>query len=347
MHTTRTLHVLTTTAGLAALVACSGETPPHVVSRAQAAEVTGTTVTLRDTTIEATLEASGVAEPIAQATLSTKLMGTVIAVLVREGDSVRAGQPLVRLDARDLVARREQVTSGIASAEAMYREAESQAGRIRALYADSAAPRAQLDAVEAGLARAEAGVRAARAGEAELAAVADYSIVRAPFSGVVTRRLVDPGAFAAPGAPLVTVEDHRRLRVTVTVPPVNARDLQRGQRLAGTIEDEAVVAVIEGVVPASGSLYTVNATVANQDGRYAPGGTATLRVPLGERTAIVIPARAVRHEGDLTGVTLVRPEGGTVIRWVRLGRPAGDGIEVVTGLRTGDVIRVPATGDRE
>ena len=55
------------------------------------------------------LEATAVAEPFAQATVSTKLMGTVTAVLVKEGDRVRAGAPLVRIDARDLEAKREQV----------------------------------------------------------------------------------------------------------------------------------------------------------------------------------------------------------------------------------------------
>ena len=75
---------------------------------------------VRDTTIAATQEATAVAEPFAQAMLSTKLMGTVTAVLVKEGDKVSAGQPLVRIDARDLDAKRQQVQAGIASAEAKY-----------------------------------------------------------------------------------------------------------------------------------------------------------------------------------------------------------------------------------
>jgi multidrug efflux pump subunit AcrA (membrane-fusion protein) len=69
------------------------------------------------------------AEPVARATLSTRLMGSVTEVLVREGDRVRNGQLLARIDARDLEARRGQVDAGIAGAEALYQDARTQAER--------------------------------------------------------------------------------------------------------------------------------------------------------------------------------------------------------------------------
>jgi len=147
------------------------------------------------------------------------MRGSVVAVPVHEGDRVAAGQLLVRLDARDLDAKRAQVEAGLAEASAVYNDATVQTGRIRALYADSAATKAQLDQAETGLARATAAVASARAMAAELAATASYAEVRAPFAGVVTHRFVDPGSFAAPGAPLVTVEDAGTLRVTVSAAP--------------------------------------------------------------------------------------------------------------------------------
>ncbi len=187
------------------------------------------TFTVRDTTIPAMFDAAGIAEPIARATLSTRLMGSVTEVLVREGDRVRSGEPLARIDARDVEARRAQVDAGIAAAEALYQDARTQADRFRALYADSAATRYQLEQVETGLARAEAGLQTARASRAELDAVGAYAEIRAPFSGIVTRRFVDPGAFAAPGAPIVEVQDASRLRVSVTLPPASCgRHSDRG-----------------------------------------------------------------------------------------------------------------------
>src|SRR5512140_3463431 len=174
----------------------------------------GTTVAVADTALAVVFEASGPARPVAEATLSTKLMGAVTAVYVNEGTRAAAGAQLVKLDAADLDAKSAQATAGVAAADAAHREALPQAMRIRAPTADSAAPRAQLDAVEAGLARAAAGLDAARAGATELNAVRAYGMLRAPFAGVVTHRFVDPGSFAAPGAPLITVQDASRLRIS-------------------------------------------------------------------------------------------------------------------------------------
>lgn len=319
----------------------AGETPASSTPRTP-----GHAVTVADTTIDAMLDAAGVAEPIAQATLSTKLMGTVTAVLAQEGDRVAAGQPLVRIDARDLTAKQSQVSAGLTAADAGYREAVAQAGRMRALYTDSAATRAQLEAAETGLARADATVRQARAGAAELAAIAAYAVVRAPFAGMVTQRFVDPGAFAAPGAPLVTVQDGRRLRVVVTVAPEAARTLRRGAVIAATVENVRTVARVEGVVPApAGNAYTVNAVVDNRDALLLPGSTATLSLPQGRRRAVVVPLAAIRREGDLTGV-LVRLASGDELRWIRLGAAAGDQVEVLGGLRAGDRVVVPGGEER-
>lgn len=332
---------------LGAAAACGGEGHEAAVPVAEAAEVTGTRITVRDTSVVGTIDASGIAEPLRQSTLSTRLMGTVTQVLVQEGDRVSAGQVLVRLDARELEAKRLQVQGAIAGAEAMHNEARLQAERFRKLYADSAAPKAQLDAVEAGLERARAGVQAARAGEAELLAVTDYAVVRAPFAGIVTRRFVDPGAMAAPGAPLVDVQDQRSLRVSVTASPASVGRMSRGATVDVVIEGVATRGTIEGIVPASmGSLLTINAVVPNHEGRLVAGGAATIRLPQGPRAMLLVPATAIRREGDLTGVRVV--EGGSSgTRWVRLGSAYGDQVEVLAGLRAGDTIVVPVTGAKE
>lgn len=334
---------------MAALAACgapddarSAESAPDESSAGDVTRVSGTEYEVRDTVVRATFEAAGTAQPVQQSTLSTKLMSTVTAVLVHEGDRVARGQALLRLDARDLVAKETQVNAGIAEAEAMYRDAEAHAARIRALYADSAATRVQYETAETGLARAAAGLRAARAAAGELEALTSYATIRAPFAGVVTRRFVDPGAFAAPGAPLLAMQDASRLRVSVSAAPDAVRGLRRGSTIAATIEDVPVQATIEGIVPgAGGNLYTINAIVPNANGEILAGSAATLALPLGERAALVVPKAAILREGDLTGVMLRTPRGDEM-RWVRLGAAAGDLIEITAGLRSGDRIVVPA-----
>ena len=327
-------------AGAVWLAACAPKRAENVQD-AEPIRVSGQAVAVVDTTLDVVLHAAGVAEAYQQATLSTKLMGTVVAVLVREGESVSRGQPLVRIDARDLVAKEAQVSASVAAAEATHRDALLQATRIRALYADSAATKAQLDAAETGLARTDAGVRSARAVAAEIGVMSEYAVVRAPFDGVVTRRFVDPGAFAAPGAPLIGVQDDARLRIVANATPDAVRPLRRGRLIAATIEGHAVRAVVEGVIPAtSGNMYTVNALVTNTERTLLAGSTASLALPLGRRTALVIPASAVQRDGDLTGVT-VRMSDRDERRWIRLGRVDATLAEVTSGLQRGDQVMVP------
>jgi len=326
------------------LGACGGEATPAgdmPDDRAPADAAAGTALVIRDTVLASVFEAAGVAEPIQQATVSTKLMGSVNAVLVQEGDVVRAGQPLVHIDARDLEARASQVAAAIADAEAQQKEAATQAARFTSLYNDSAATRAQYDAAMTGLARADAGLRAARAGAGELDAVRSYATVRAPFSGMITARLADVGSFAAPGSPLITVQDISSLRLSVTVPTDVARHVKRGQSIAARVDGDSATARIEGVVPAgAGGLYTVNALVSNRQAVYRAGSVVTLALPTGKRSGLAVPQSALVRDGDLVGV-VVRHNGADTRRWVRLGQTAGSLVEVTSGLRSGETIVVP------
>jgi RND family efflux transporter MFP subunit len=324
-----------------ALGACGKDAGPAPAERLP---MDGARVAVNDTLVSDAFEAAGTAEPMRLATLSTKLMATVTAVEVHEGDRVAAGRLLVRLDARDLDAKAAQVAAGLAEANAVHQDAVVQTGRIRALYADSAATKAQLDQAETGLARSEAAVSSAKAMAAELAATASYAEVRAPFAGIVTHRFVDPGSFAAPGAPLATVEDATTLRVSVSAAPDAVRGLRAGATAWATIGDTAVRATIEGVVPAGPNLYTVNALVPNAGGRFMSGSAATLALPRGTRHAILVPAGAVVRQGDLTGVRAVAA-GQPTLRWVKLGRTMNGSVEVLSGLAAGDTVLV-AGGER-
>ncbi|MCC7194296.1 MAG: efflux RND transporter periplasmic adaptor subunit [Gemmatimonadaceae bacterium] len=340
MHSTlRSLMMLAPVAVVT--VACGGSQ----ASAALPATTTEPTVAVVDTTLTATFAAAGTALPVFDATISTKLMGSVTAVLVTEGARVASGDPLVRLDAADLDAKARQAASNVAAAEATQREAQAMAIRIRALYADSAAPKAQLDAVETGLARASAGLEAAKAGVTELNAVRDYSVLRAPFGGVVTRRFVDPGDFAGPGAPLVTIQDASRLRIAAAVPAAMAMKVKAGAQLDATIEGERVRATVEGVVPSAATMYTVNAIVANGNGSLPSGSAATVMVPsAASERVLLVPATAIVRQGDLTGVRVVR-DGAPELRWVRLGNAVGDRVIVRTGLQPGEQV-VVAGGER-
>lgn len=306
----------------------------------------GSIVAVRDTILADLFPATGIAQPLAQATLSTRLMATVAEVVPLEGARVSRDQILIRLDTRDLDAKRQQLDAALQEAQSGQQLAQVTYDRIRALYADSAAPRAQLDAAESGLARANAGVAATRGMLTELDATASYAQIRAPFDGIVSRRLVDPGAMAAPGAPLLTVESTGTLRVVAAVPPNQTVQLKRGQRLTALIEGVEVSATIEGLVPSQGSLYNVNALVPNPEARFLAGSSATLLIPNGSRKVILIPTASLVQQGDLVGARRVRA-GVSELIWLTVGNPIGENTEVLSGLADGDSVMVsPRSGGR-
>jgi RND family efflux transporter MFP subunit len=333
MNLTKTL-VLTV---LAAAAGC-GEAPDDAHEARPPAE--GARYTVSRTSFADVMWVPAQATPIASAVLSTKLMGTVTAVHVHEGDRVRAGQPIMTVDARDLNARDAQVRAAIVEAEAMRGEAVASANRMRALFAEEAATRAQLDAAETALARAEASVRAAHATRAEVSAARSYAVVRAPFDGLITARMVDPGAFAVPGAPLAQMENARQLRVTGTVAPEAIRTLRRGAQVRVRIEDTYAAGVVEAVVPSGGNLYHINVVVDNPDGAYLSGAAAAIAWPQASRTGLRVPVNAVEHVGDLTGVRVVTGSTSS-LRWVQLGAIDGNEVEVLTGVRVGEEVLVP------
>jgi len=112
--------------------------------------------------------------------------------------------------------------------------------------------------------------------------------------------------------------------------------------IGATIEGRPVRATIEGTVPTAGAVYRVNALLDNRAGAFLPGSAATLALASGERKALLVPASAIVREGDLTGVR-VRRQGGSALRWVRLGeRRLGTRVEVLSGLVAGDVVELPS-----
>ncbi len=321
------------------LVASCGEAPD--LPEPQSLQVEGTTIVVRDTVLSTAFYAAGVAEPMKRATIATKLFAAVVEIPVQEGDRVTPGQILVRLDTREVVARGRQIEASLASAQAVHEEALAHAKRIRSLYADSAAPKAQLDAAEAGLARAEAGVHSVSAAAAEVRAMADYATLSAPFAGIVVQRMADAGTVATPGAPLLVLEDQHRLRISVSAAPEAVKQVQRGTSVHGTVSGQPVVATVEGVVSGpGGNLVTVNALIDNHEGKFFGGSAATLSLPQDTRRTLLVPSAAVVRQGDLTGL-YVTQDNRTDLRWVRLGSTRDGEVEILAGLVAGDTVVVP------
>lgn len=270
---------------------------------------------------------------------ASRVAARVVAITVRAGDHVRRDQVIVTLDAHDLKAQVAQAEGELAAAQGESRRATADEKRFSALFARGSVTASERDAAEAAyrgaagrVAQAQAAVAAARAGLA-------YATVRAPVDAVVVERLAEPGDMAMPGKPLVRLYDANALRVELQVPEDLARAIAPATPLQVRIDAtgaEYRTAVSE-IVPASdpaSRIFLVRAPLPS-GGHLQPGMFARATFAAGSETVLTMPRAAVVRIGQLATVR-VYSEGTIQTRMVSLGRPFGDRIEVLAGVRPGE-----------
>ncbi len=323
-------------------------------------------------------EAPGTVFAARTAEVAARTMGTLEAVLVREGQAVKAGELLARLDDRELAARAGAAKSAVEAALAARAEA-GQGGAAAKAQADvaektyerfvylrdqkSVSPQ-EFDEVDsrrrsaqAGLAaamerqkQAEAGVERAREEERAAQTASSYARIVAPFAGIVSRRMAEPGSMAAPGVPLFVVEDAARFRLRVQLEAA-AGPLARAGTVARVRLDALRDRDFEGrVVEVEGGADPVSHTIgvrlelpADPVIRSGLFGRAWFR--RGERRALLVPQSAILRRGQLAGVYALDSAG--LLRWrvLTLGEAsAAGGVEVLSGLGPGEKFAVNPEG---
>jgi RND family efflux transporter MFP subunit len=328
------------------------------------------------------LEAGGVVEARESATISSRIVGTIVSLRVSTGDRVKAGDLLLTLDGRDTVEATNQARAGAVAAdkavalartergavEAEHRLAAAWQKRIAALHARDSATDQERDEAEARLAAAaaraasaeaaidaaQAQLESARAAVAVASATESFTTVRAPFDGLVTERLTDPGNLAAPGVPLLRIESDGARQIVVRVDEARAAYVHAGDGVTVLIDApgetagsqtavEGTVSEVARAVGADQRAFTVKVavprTLTARSGSFA-------RVVLrgAPRRALVIPPQAIRRHGQVSSVFVVQ-EGVARLRVIQAGPASSDGVEVLAGLDAGEsVVLWPPAG---
>ena len=350
------------------LAACSGSAKSAPGQVVEATPVDTTTVA--PTEIPDTFEAGGIVQARTTATLMARISAPVREVRAVPGDRVRAGQVLIVLDGRDLAAQahRARALGASADQDLIAAAAERQAAeaalalarathtRIAGLLSKRSATPQELDdatgalrAAEARAAAAEAraqsavsGVEGARAASEAADTIETFSRIAAPFDGVVTEKMVEPGNMAAPGTPLMRVEDTRRFRLDVRIDESQIGRVSAGATVAvafDTGSDEAA-RVVEGTVTEVGRA--VDADVRSflvkielpAGGALRSGMFGRARFSAQSRRGLTVPEAALVRRGQVTSVFVVEKD----IARVRLVNVRGT--EVLAGLSEGDVVIV-------
>jgi len=288
--------------------------------------------------------AIGSVEPFDRARLSTRVMGHVRAVLVDDGDRVKAGQVLLRLDSKDMASKIEQAKAGLAAAESQLANAEAFYGRIKKLYDEQSATKQNLDNARTQYEAYKAGAEAARNQVTEATSQLAYFNITAPFAGVVASRSIDEGDMAAPGMPLITVDMQDSMKVVTTISERDVGKVVVGQNAlveTGVGGARHIQARVESVAPAGDPAtrrFRVQLVVPNSDGSLVSGLFARVLFQTGTDQTISVPEDAIVRRGQLTGLFVLDDQGATRLRWVRLGRTSGDRVEILSGLTAGEKV---------
>ena len=299
------------------------------------------------------------------ASLSAQVMARVQDVLVREGDMVRAGQTLVILDDATMNASVDQAAAGmksaqqqLAAAQASADLAESTLARFKQLEAQKSVSPQEMDEVsrraEAARAQADAmkdQVEAARAQLAGASTMLGYTHVVSPFAGVVTARMVDPGAMAAPGVPLLQVDGTGAPELQTAVPASIIAGVHKGMKIGITADDsngqrfEGTVTEIDPAADQSSHSFLVKIAVPNSP-LLRLGMFASAEVPNGMKQAILVPRSAIVMRGSLACAYALDANGIAQLRYLTLGNTVGDKVEMLSGLNGGEKL-VDDPADRD
>jgi len=279
----------------------------------------------------ATEDVVGTVRPKLSAVIEAKVSGRIEQMLVVPGQLVKAGEKLVLLDAHEIQARLDQ-------AAAARQQAENDLKRDTDLMQQKILSQSEFD-------NAQSKFRIAAATEAEAKTMLGYTLITAPFDGVITRKLADVGDLVGdpttPNKPLLQMENPDTLRLEADVPEALVGNVKLGDKLAVRIaavasEIEGTVSEISPTADPNSRTYLVKLDLPGATGLRS-GQFGRVSVPVGEASAIRVPAAAVIQRGQME-LLFVVVNGHAQLRLVKTGNHVGDEIEVVSGLDSGEQV---------
>ncbi|SEI94214.1 efflux RND transporter periplasmic adaptor subunit [Frateuria terrea] len=334
--------------GVVLLAGCCGsEAPPP--RTAVAMDLDSRVVRLQDASREQAWD--GVVEAVHQATVSAQTAGRVVELPYDVNDTVPQGAVIVRFTDVEQKSAHTRAQAQIAAAQAAYDEANASYARVAAIAARGLVARQQLDQERARRDAALATLQAAQAQMREVGQQLDYTVVRAPYAGIVTRRFVQIGESVQPGQPLMAGVSLTDLRVTVQVPQSAVAAIRRQDHAEVLLDDGAhrVAATRLTVFPYADPdthTFSVRLELPGENTGLYPGMTVKVAFAVGRERRLLVPASALVQRGELQGI-YVLGQGAPQLRQVRTGARYGAAVEVIAGLDDGERIAVdPAAAAR-
>lgn len=285
----------------------------------------------------------GTVEAVNRSTVSAQTSGRVEEILVDVDDYVALGAPIIRLRDTEQRAALAQAQAQLSEAQARSQEARTEYDRVRNVYERKLIAKTELDAAAAALKAAEARLEAARAGVVQAREELDYTVINAPYAGIVLQRHVELGEAVRPGQPLMTGFSLDRLRVVANVPQ------RLIERVRGHHQARVVLPDGQGAVAAENltffpyadphsNIFKVRVYLPEKIGDLYPGMFVKTAFVIGTTKRLLIPERAVVYRGEMTGVYVVENER-VSLRQIRVGRQVEQNrVEVLAGLEADEQV---------
>jgi len=341
---TRPFALVTAVAASVAVMACGSHDAE--LADADLTPVSVTIATVERSTDTTAIEVRGTVKPAREAFVSSRAMGPVVAVKVRAGATVAAGQTLIEIQPATSDGQLAQAGGGLAQAEAALAHAERNYQRYQALHAENAASELELDMARMQYEQAKGAVAQARGAVQAAGSVASESTVSAPFAGRVVKTMVEVGDLAAPGRPLVQVESREGQQIWLDVRETDIRRLAIGDEIPVRLDARPDLGTVTGtvreIVPTADSAthtFTVKIDLGQLQVPSGLSGRAAIAGDAGDR--ILAPAASVHRRGGLELVVVRADDGTARTRAVTTGAELGDGrVEILSGLDAGDEIAI-------
>jgi RND family efflux transporter MFP subunit len=282
----------------------------------------------------------GTVEAVNQASVSAQTSGRVAEIYYDVDDFVEAGAPIIRFTDTEQRAALDGARAALQEAEARAAEAENEFARVSAMFENGTVARARYDQAQANRSAAEARLEAAHAQVMNADEQLEYTVVRAPYAGIVSRRHVAVGELVRPGAALMTGLSLESVRVVVDVPQSMLDSIREIGKAGIYVGEHAIAAeslTFFPVADAATNTFRVRATLPAGSATLYPGTFVKIGFVVGETERLLLPATALVQRSELTAVYVVG-EAAVTLRQVRVGRRYGDRIEVLAGLAPGETV---------
>ncbi len=285
----------------------------------------------------------GVVEARQQATISAEIAGKIESVFFDINDTVKQGEVVLRIRQTEYRARRDKARAVLAEANANLQSMQLEYERSADLQKRKLISQSDFDKTSTSLKASQARLTSAEADLAQADEQLAHTVVRAPYSGVVVARYVEPGESIRPGEPFMTGYSPGHLRVSANVPQSIIGNLQGGREAQVLSLEDGSVLAIEGITihpfanPENHS-FLVRFDLLPLPDRLFPGMLVKVAINIGTTMRLLLPQQALVSRSEINAVYVQSENGKLALRQVRPGSRFGDRVEILAGLNDGETI---------